>query len=57
MSDRVVIVFGYAPGGYGGGEVPTQRRAVKEFGEKVTAEGAKTAKSARVKANRRGQPR
>lgn len=50
LRDKVVIVFGYAPGGYGGGEVPAQRRAVKEFAEKVTAEAAKTAKSARVKA-------
>jgi len=38
LGDGVVIVFGYAPGGYGGGEVPEQRRAVEEFGEKVTKE-------------------
>ena len=49
LRDRVVIVFGYAPGGYGGGEVPTQRRAVKEFAEKVTAEGEKRAKRSRVR--------
>ena len=38
LGDKVVIVFGYAPGGYGGGEVPTQREAVEELGEKVTEE-------------------
>ena len=38
LGDRIVIVFGYAPGGYGGGEVPTHREAVKELGEKVTQE-------------------
>jgi nucleotide-binding universal stress UspA family protein len=41
LGDKVVIVFGYAPGGYGGGEVPTHREAVEELAEKVTAE-AKT---------------
>jgi nucleotide-binding universal stress UspA family protein len=40
LGDKVVIVFGYAPGGYGGGEVPTHREAVEELAEKVTAEGA-----------------
>jgi nucleotide-binding universal stress UspA family protein len=40
LGDTILIVFGFAPGGYGGGEVPTQRRAVKELGEKVTGEGA-----------------
>jgi nucleotide-binding universal stress UspA family protein len=49
LKDRLVIVFGYAPGGYGGGEVPTQREAVREFGEKVTREAAETAKAAKVK--------
>ncbi len=38
LGDKVVIVFGYAPGGYGGGEVPTHREAVEELAEKVTAE-------------------
>lgn len=38
FGDRLVIVFGYAPGGYGGGEVPTHREAVKEMGEKLVAE-------------------
>ncbi len=41
-----MIVFGYAPGGYGGGEVPAQREAVKEFGEKVTEEAAEAAAEA-----------
>jgi nucleotide-binding universal stress UspA family protein len=38
LGDRIVIVFGYAPGGYGGGEVPTHREAVKELGDKMTKE-------------------
>jgi nucleotide-binding universal stress UspA family protein len=48
LNDRIVIVFGYAPGGYGGGEVPTQRQAVKELGEQATAEAAKAATDAGV---------
>ena len=40
LGDTILIVFGFAPGGYGGGEVPTQREAVKELGEQVTAEAA-----------------
>ena len=43
LGDKVVLVFGYAPGGYGGGEVPTHREAVEELGEKVTAEGVQRA--------------
>src|SRR5512144_1711306 len=43
LGDKLVLVFGYAPGGYGGGEVPAQREAVKELGERVTQEGAKLA--------------
>ena len=38
LGDKIVIVFGYAPGGSGGGEVPAHREAVKELGEKVTQE-------------------
>ncbi len=34
LGDSIVIVFGAAPGGYGGGEVPEQREAVEEFGQK-----------------------
>jgi nucleotide-binding universal stress UspA family protein len=45
LGDDVVLVFGYAPGGYGGGEVPSQREAVKELAEKATAEGAERAKA------------
>ncbi|HYY07381.1 MAG TPA: universal stress protein, partial [Actinomycetota bacterium] len=45
LGDRVVIVFGYAPHGAGGGEVPTQREAVKELAEKVTAEGLERARA------------
>ena len=48
LGDKLVLVFGYAPHGYGGGEVPTQREAVKELGEKVTKEGAELAKAAKV---------
>lgn len=48
LGDSVVVVFGAAPGGYGGGEVPEQRKAVEEFGNKVTAEAVETAKSAKV---------
>ena len=48
LGDSIVIVFGYAPGGYGGGEVPAQREAVEELGRKVTAEGAEKAKAAGV---------
>jgi nucleotide-binding universal stress UspA family protein len=48
LGDKVVIVFGYAPGGYGGGEVPTHREAVKELGEKVTKEANEVVTSAGV---------
>ncbi len=40
LGDKIVIVFGYAPGGYGGGEVPSQRQAVEELAEKMTAEAS-----------------
>ena len=48
LGDRIVIVFGYAPGGYGGGEVPTHREAVKELGEKVTQEANEVVTAAGV---------
>jgi nucleotide-binding universal stress UspA family protein len=48
LGDSVLIVFAAAPGGYGGGEVPEQRRAVEEFGEKVTQEALDTAKASDV---------
>jgi nucleotide-binding universal stress UspA family protein len=48
LGDSIVVVFGAAPGGYGGGEVPEQRKAVEEFGNKVTAEAVETAKSAKI---------
>jgi nucleotide-binding universal stress UspA family protein len=48
LGDSVAIVFGYAPGGYGGGEVPAQREAVEELGEQVTAKGVEQAKAAGV---------
>jgi nucleotide-binding universal stress UspA family protein len=49
LDDTLVIVFAAAPGGYGGGEVPEQRKAVQEFGEKVTHEAEEMAKSAGIK--------
>lgn len=48
LGDKLVLVFGYAPHGYGGGEVPTQREAVKELGEKITKEGADLAKAEKI---------
>ena len=48
LGDKVVVVFGYAPGGYGGGEIPTHREAVEELGEKITAEAAERAERAGV---------
>jgi nucleotide-binding universal stress UspA family protein len=48
LGDKVVIVFGYAPGGYGGGEVPTHREAVKELGEKLTEEANEVVSAAGV---------
>ena len=50
LGDSIVLVFGYAPGGYGGGEVPTHRAAVKELAEKVTAEGLERARATGVEA-------
>ena len=43
-----MVVFAAAPGGYGGGEVPEQRKAVEEFGQKVTQEAVDAAKVAKV---------
>jgi nucleotide-binding universal stress UspA family protein len=48
LGDSVVIVFGYAPGGYGGGEVRAQREAVEELGEQVTSKGVEQATSTGV---------
>jgi nucleotide-binding universal stress UspA family protein len=48
LGDSIVVVFGAAPGGYGGGEVPEQRRAVEEFGKKVTQEAVDMANSEKV---------
>ena len=48
LGDTLVIVFAYAPGGYGGGEVPEQRKAVEEFGEKMMGEAVEAAKAAKV---------
>jgi nucleotide-binding universal stress UspA family protein len=48
LGDSIVIVFGYAPGGYGGGEVPEQREAVEELGEQLVGKGIERAKAAGV---------
>jgi nucleotide-binding universal stress UspA family protein len=48
LGDKVVVVFGYAPGGYGGGEIPTHREAVEELGEKLAAEADELAAAAGV---------
>lgn len=48
LSDSVVIVFAAAPGGYGGGEVPEQRKAVEEFGDKATQEAVEMAEAAKI---------
>ena len=49
LGDSLVVVFAFAPGGYGGGEVPEQRKAVEEFGRKVTQQAVDAAKAAKVK--------
>lgn len=49
LGDSLVVVFAYAPGGYGGGEVPEQRKAVEEFGRKVTQQAVDAANAAKVK--------
>jgi nucleotide-binding universal stress UspA family protein len=49
LKDSLVIVFAAAPGGYGGGEVPEQRKAVEEYGQKVIQEAVDAAKVAKVK--------
>jgi nucleotide-binding universal stress UspA family protein len=56
FGDKVVIVFGYAPGGYGGGEIPTHREAVEELAEKVTAEADKRAQEAGIEHEVRLKP-
>jgi nucleotide-binding universal stress UspA family protein len=48
LGDTLVIVFAAAPGGYGGGEVPEQRKAVEEFAQRVTQEAEEVAKSAGI---------
>ena len=47
LGDHIVLVFGAAPGGYGGGEVPAQRDAVEEHARKELERG-------RAHAERRG---
>ena len=37
LGDKLVIVFGYAPHGYGGGEVPSHREAVEELADETKA--------------------
>src|SRR5690242_20907453 len=40
LGDSILIVFGFAPHGAGGGEVKAQRDAVHELGDRITAEAA-----------------
>ncbi len=56
LGDKLVLVFGYAPGGYGGGEIPSAREAVRELAEKATAEGAALAAAAGVEHEVRLKP-
>jgi nucleotide-binding universal stress UspA family protein len=51
LGDSVVLVYGYAPHGAGGGEVPQQREAVKELAEKATRHGLERARAAGVDAS------
>jgi nucleotide-binding universal stress UspA family protein len=51
-----VIVFGYARGGCGGGEIPTLREAVEELAEKATAEATERADAAGVENEVRLKP-
>jgi nucleotide-binding universal stress UspA family protein len=50
LGDKIVIVFGYDPKGYGGGEVPSHRDAVHDWGEKITGEAAEQARALDVQA-------
>ncbi len=50
LGDKVVLVFGYAPGGYGGGEVPAQREAVRELAEQRTTAGVHQAQALGIEA-------
>ncbi len=50
FGDKVVLVFGYAPGGYGGGEVPAQRAAVEELAEERTTAGVHQAQALGIEA-------
>jgi nucleotide-binding universal stress UspA family protein len=56
LGDRIVVVFGYAPGGYGGGEIPSHREAVEEIGEKFTEEARQQTDAAGVEAEIRLLP-
>jgi nucleotide-binding universal stress UspA family protein len=38
LSDKVVVVFGYAPPGIWGGEIAEHEEAIEELGEKVMAQ-------------------
>lgn len=49
MGDRVVVAFGYEPGGYGE-EHSAHREAVRRFGEGVTAPALERAREAGVEA-------
>jgi nucleotide-binding universal stress UspA family protein len=39
FGDSITLVYAAAPGGYGGGEVPAQREAVEELGQRELERG------------------
>lgn len=50
LGDKMTIVFGYDPPGTFGGEIAEHQEAIKEFGNKVTAEGLERVKAAGIEA-------
>jgi nucleotide-binding universal stress UspA family protein len=48
LGDGVVIVFGYAPPGFWGGEIADHEQAIEEFGEKIMGEARERAKGGGV---------
>jgi nucleotide-binding universal stress UspA family protein len=50
LGDSLVIVFGYAPPGFWGGEIVAHEEAIEELGERVVAEAKEQAAAAGVEA-------
>ena len=50
LDDKIVLVFGYAPHGAGGGEMPTHREAVAELAEQRTTAGVHQAQALGIEA-------